>query len=242
MFTLHSHTQQTKISTFSAQLLNRPPITEQRQRDHPGPLSLLPDLSLNFLEHRNKSCTTICTNNHRVPLQIILSKMTNRNLALSKATRKVISKTYMKSTRQTVANYRPALSNATNKAISVNPYEKFSTKGDQSQTSTQQPENLHKQHLQRDRLIIASRRIAALQSKRRIHTKSATSCDNRSTHYCAFLNYHDDKPFSFSSLHLCKTRQQQPILKCMWRAMNSRLVFVLVANHLALKEDCNACK
>ena len=46
MSTIHCHTQQTKTSSVSArptieQPANRPPITEQHQRDKPGTLSLL---------------------------------------------------------------------------------------------------------------------------------------------------------------------------------------------------------
>ena len=93
MSTIRRHTQQTKTPTVSArptieQPADRPPVTEQHQRDQPG------------TQHRTNSCTAIFANNHKGCLQIAINKMINHRSIISKATSKVISKAYKNSTHK----------------------------------------------------------------------------------------------------------------------------------------------
>ena len=101
--TIRRHTQQTKTSTVAArpaieQPANRPPMTENRQRDQPGILSLLTWPITEFHSKQNQLLHyDLCDQSQCSPQN---SAQQNDQSQISKVTSKAISKAYMNSTHK----------------------------------------------------------------------------------------------------------------------------------------------
>ena len=105
MLFLSCHTQLTETSIVSGrttieQPANRPPITEQHQRDQSGTLSFLARPITEFHSRQNQLLHCDLTTNLKVRLQIALNKITNHRSAIGKATSKAKSIAYMNSTHK----------------------------------------------------------------------------------------------------------------------------------------------